>query len=377
MKTLIYPILLFPFLVLVSCHRGNNPPQESPDPDDSQTGTVTIDLDQFRLAGMKVGDPETMQFSDRIHVNGYITPSVAGMARVSSLVEGRVCRIYHTLGDELVKGDALFAIEGPEIIALQQEYAEVHQQLELLKQDDQRYQVLAGDSVVAEKDFLRIRSEYNTMLARSEGLKARLRIAGLNPEEIETGHIRSEMTVYAPIGGIVSKLDLVLGQFIEPRLSVMEIIDPDGLGLELRVFETDIPELKEGQEVSFTIPGQPGPSHKAILHRIGKSIDPESKTIVCLADLNDPGMRALVSNLFVEAMITISRRETRAVPEQAVIKRPDGDFVWIRTGQNGDRISFRMIPVSTGVTMEGYTEVSDSLLRDVLLQGAYDLPSTD
>ena len=326
---------------------------------------------------MKIGNPETRPFSQNVHVNGYIQPSVNGMARISSLIGGRVSRIDHTVGDRVYRGDPLFSLEGPEIVALQQEYAEVHQQLLLLKADLQRYKVLSRDSVVAEKEFLRIRSEYNTMASRSEGLKARLRLVRLDPGEVEKGNIRSELIVHTPIGGIVSDMDLVLGQMIDPSKSVMEIVDPASLQLNLRVFEQDMAGLSKGQEVVFSVPGRPDRQYKGELSHLGNSIDPRTKTVKCIARLNESEHGTLVNNLYVEATIITGRRQANVVPEQAVVRKPGGDFVWVRTGESEDQITFRLIPVKTGMSREGFTEVADSGLMNILLVGAYDLPSDD
>jgi len=377
MKKLVLPLFLIPLGILFSCHREKGSAQETSGSDVNQAGTVTLSMEQFSSAAMKVGDPETMQFSNQVHVNGYIRPSVSGMASISSLVPGRVKEIYHSVGDRVRRGDPLFTLEGTEIIALQQEYAEVFQKLILLKADDQRYQALSEENVVAEKDFLRKRSEYNIMLARSEGLKARLRMVRLDPGEIVEGRIRPELTVVTPIDGVVSGLDLMLGQFIDPQSAVMEIVNPAVLELELKVFETDMAGLEAGQDVIFTIPGREEIQYEAVLRRIGNSIDQESKTIVCFAELKDRYQGTLVNNLFVEARVTTCQRETRVVPEQAIIREPDGDFVWVSAGQTEGRITFRRIPVVTGMTREGFTEVTDSGLTNVLLQGAYELPASD
>jgi len=80
-----------------------------------------------------------------------------------------------------------------------------------------------------------------------------------------------------------------------------------------------------------------------------------------------------VNNLFVETSIVTCQREAMAIPESALIREPDRDFVWIRVNEEGDQMTFRKIPVQTGVTLGGHTEILEEGLSEILLEGAYNL----
>jgi len=365
---------------LLACAGEKDQSESGPDPagsSDLQPGTITISLEQFQTGGMRVGDPERVQFSNQVGVKGYIRPSVSGMAKISPLVSGRVSRIYHSVGDRVGMGDPLFSIEGQEIVALQQEYAAAVHELNLLRSEYDRYQALSEEKVVAEKELQRSQSRYFTLKAKTEGLRSRLLMIGLDPAEVEKGHIASKLFMTAPIDGVISERNLVLGQFIESPASYMEIIDPGKLQLELRVFEQDIAELAAGQDVVFVIPGREGQQFHAVLASLGNSIDPESKTILCIAALSDRQQGILVNNLYVEAEVTTCEREALVVPETAIINEAEKDFVWVRMAQTGHDVSFRKTPVETGMTREGYTELLDEDLSEILLQGAYSLSSDE
>ncbi len=88
-------------------------------------------------------------------------------------------------------------------------------------------------------------------------------------------------------------------------------------------------------------------------------------------------VKAFVNNLFVESRIITCEREALAIPESALIREPERDFVWIRVKHENDQMTFRKIPVQTGVTMRGFTEIFDVELSEVLLEGAYNLWSGD
>ncbi len=378
-----YSLLVFSIAALIwnsSCHRapsGEDSNPEEPGVETAQSGELVLSKDQFNESNMKVGAPSLMQFSNELTANGMIVASLSGRAKINTLIPGRIKGINKTIGETVKEGEALFILESNEIVILQQDYAEVVHQLELLKSDYERQKALTEEKIGARKDFLKAESEYFTMLSRAEGLKARLRMIHMDPNQVENGTIVSSLAVRTPIRGIITWQELVLGQFIEPQEPVMEVVDTDKLQLNLQVFEKDLAGLAPGQKVAFYTPGQQDMIYEASISQIGKSIDPETKTIQCIAKLQSGDRGAFVNNLYVESRIITCQREALAIPEEALIREPERDYVWILTGQNEDLLTFRKVPVHTGITRHGFTEVLDVDLKDVLLEGAYNLGSAE
>jgi len=341
------------------------------------SGQIVITKDQFNEAGMVIGDPPIEMFSNEVPANGFVVAAIGGSARINTLVPGRVRQIYHAEGETVRKGEVLFSMESNDFITLQQEYAEVHQQVQLLEADYQRQKALYEEKILAEKDFLRTESDYRRMLSKRESLGARLRMIHVDPGEIESGTIVPFLTIRSPIPGTITHQELVLGQFLDPQTTVMEVVDGRKLQLSLRVFEQSLEELAIGQVVQFNTPDHPETVYEGILSHVGKSIDPDTKTVHCIARLDPDTGENFVNNLFVETRIITCKREVRAVPENAVTKEPDYDFVWTLLDETEEGFVFRKTPVQTGVTREGYTEILDEDLSSVLLVGAYNFWTED
>lgn len=373
MKNTILIFIIPALMCMYSCKGGGESTGENTETEAPKAGELVLSMEQFSGSDMKVGAPSAMMFSNEISANGTLTSSLSGRAKISTLISGRVKKINHAVGEQVNKGEALFQLEGHEIIQVQQEYAEVVQQLVLLQSDYERQKSLSDEQIVAQKEFQKTESSYRTMLARSEGLKARLKMMNMDPAVVEAGGIIPVLTVRSPIQGVVTRQELVLGQFIEPQITVMEVVDTRKLQLSLRVFEGDLSGLAVGQTVRFYIPGQEQKVFEATLSHIGKSIDPEKKTIQCIAEVQAGDRGAFVNNLYVDSRIITCQREALAIPESALIREADRDFAWIRVGQNQEGMTFRKVPVKTGVTRGGYTEILDKDLSEVLLEGAYNL----
>ena len=371
------PVLLLNY----SCHRNageeNTPQSGAGSSMTDEVGKITISREQFESMNMKVGDPTAIMFSDAVTVNGYIEASPSGSAKISTLISGRVRQISFSSGDIVRSGQTLFTLESHEIILLQQSYAEAFQRLKLLKSDYERLQVLWDEKIAAQKDYLKAESEYKSMHAEVEGLKARLIMIHIDPVVIEQGNIVPYLSVKSPISGSITRQQLVLGQHVVPHETAMEVVNEDKLRLRLELFEKSIPALVIGQQVEFSPPDRPESNYTAILSHIGKSVSFETRTVECYAKIVEEDKTAFVNNMYVECSIITCEREALAIPEQALIREPDRDFILILTEEKGDQLTFQKIPVRTGATRQGHTEILDENITSILIEGVYSLGSDE
>ncbi len=363
--------------VLCSCHGGGDPESEIPSERAGQEGeahlTFTVTREQFRAAGMVLGTPDPVQFEDVVTTTGFVRALPSGRAEVSGLIPGRVRKVYHTIGDRVSVGDVLFSLESNEFIQLQQEYAVATQREMQLKAEYERQKTLSEEQIIAEKEFLRTESEYRSMSATRQGLKARLQMVHVNPDRVESGNIVPYLDIRTPIGGYITSQDLVMGHYIMPEQVVAEVVDPKMLQLYLQVFEKDLKGLQAGQKVRFFTPDQPDSLFEATLSKIGKSIDPSSKTVSCVATIDSQDQGDFVNNLFVEALIIVMEREAHAVPEHAVLLSGENSYLLELQSEDDRELVFGAREIATGATLNGYTEILDQEVGQILVKGAYDL----
>lgn len=332
-----------------------------------------ITKEQFTTTGMKIGGTSVYEFQESIAANGYIRPSPNGHAKVSSLIPGKVRKVFVSPGKEVKRGDLLFSLEGNEIIILQQEYAVTYSKMLMLKSNFERQKVLAKEQISAEKELILAESEYNGMLARTRGLEERLKMISIKPEEVKNGVISGYINIYAPIKGFITKLDLVIGESIDQTHMVIEIMDPENFLLNISVFRKDIGALLTGQQVYFYESNNKETIYKASLTYVGKTIDQDTKTVVCIARLNPSDRNKFLSNSFVETKIVTCQRETIALPAGAIIKDNDQYYVLIKIDENETRYIFRKTLVKTGVFQNNLVEILNENLENVLIDGVYNL----
>jgi len=336
---------------------------------------IQVSVQQFEADSMKSGEITRHTFNDEVNCNGYVTALPNGIAQVSAPVSGIIESISCAIGDHVRKGQVLAKISSNELMMLQQEFAESSAKLKRLKLDYERSKSLYDEKIGAEKDFIAIESEYKSMLSKFNSLKLRLQLLKLDVTKIESGDLYAVFPLVAPINGYLTSQNLILGQFIEQQKNLVEIVDVNQLQLQLSVFENEIGKLRPGQNLQFNTLGEPSILHSATLTSISKTINPESKTILCTARITSNKGSNLINRSFVEARIGVNRKEANALPAEALLKSGKDYYVYKIVKSDKQAYFLKKIKVEIGMASDGFTEIiGGEALTNVLVKGVYNLP---
>jgi cobalt-zinc-cadmium efflux system membrane fusion protein len=357
MKNLKY-IFIFLCLVILSC---KNSEEDAEQGSKDNPGEIVVSRDQFSSSAMELGGLIEKDFSEVVQTTGEIDVPPENRVAINAFTGGYVKRIPLLVGDEVKKGQSLVTLENPEYIEIQQEYLEVAEQQNYLKADFERQQTLLKEKVTSEKKFLQAESDYKKNLAMYNGLRRKLQMLNINPASVEEGRITSEVTIYAPIKGSVTALDISRGMFISPMDRIMEIIDKEHMHLELIAFEKDIMKITKGQEIIFRVPEAASESFMAEVYLVGTSIDRETRTVKIHGHLPDSLVDKFSVGMFVEADVLTNQSTHFALPEEAVITQDEISYVLKLEEENEDGYIFKRQPVQVMGTFNGFTGIENQV----------------
>lgn len=334
---------------------------------------IQLTRTQFETGKMAIGQAQEHVFTEAVSAKGYIQATPDGLAKVGVFVPGTVKNIRHKTGEWVNKGDVLFELTGTAIIQLQQDYAQNHARLMMAGQELERMQGLLDQNIVSQRDFQTASTEFTVLKANDEALAAQLKMNHLKPENVADGKLVNSVPVLATMSGYISKQELMLGQYLEPQHNPVELVDTRKLQLNLNVFEKDLSLLQTDQKVLFYSPGHKHIAYEARLKVVGKSIDQESKTIVCSAIINEPEQAQFVHGMYVECEVLTCERTALALPTEAIIKDGYNHYVLVKTTEDDKGYNFSRKPVDIGRETLEFTEVLNTDLKDVLVKGVYNL----
>jgi hypothetical protein len=160
----------------------------------------------------------------------------------------------------------------------------------------------------------------------------------------------------------------------------MDVVDNSRLHLDLFVFEQDLPKIKEGQTIDFSLTNLPGKSYSATIFSIGSAFENETKTIPLHAEITG-NKEGLIEGMNVTGSVNIGRSLVPAIPSSAIASFSGNDYIFIAVQQNqkeekeGIKFVFRRIHIKKGITNAGYSEVTplEEIPADakVVISGAF------
>ncbi|PKP32694.1 MAG: hypothetical protein CVU00_11400 [Bacteroidetes bacterium HGW-Bacteroidetes-17] len=364
------PALLIMTIAMMGCGSAPEVEQSS----EVEDHLISITKEQFNAEQMQMGEVQTHLFEEIVKTNGRLAASPDGMAEVSTFIPGIVKSLKLMVGDYVSKGQLLCSIEGNEVIMIQQEFKELSASLKSLKADYDRMTILSRENIASQKEFVTIESAYHSALAKYSGLKSRLELLNLYSGQLEAGEITSTFNIHAPISGYISKQNCILGQSVDPQNTLMEIVDINKLHLQFYVYEKDILKLNKGQILRFYSPDVSDKIFTATLSQTGRSIDPETKTIECIAKIAKGDDEPFVNGMFMMVEVVSNQFEAMAVPNDALLKSGDDFYILVKEKEDAENYYFKQMIVKIGITQNGFTqiELSDTPPQ-ILTKGLYNL----
>tara|TARA_R110002153_G_scaffold169975_4_gene322778 strand:- start:161 stop:934 length:774 start_codon:yes stop_codon:yes gene_type:complete len=253
---------------------------------------------------------------------------------------------------------------------------EVNGQLSYLKAEYDRQQTMVEEKISSQKSFLKAESDYKTAVAKYNGLRKQLGMLNISAEQVEKGNISSVASIFAPIAGSITKVNVSRGTFVSPSVSIMEIINNDHIHLELSVFEKDILKVKKGQLVAFKIPESSTETFKAAIHLVGTSID-ENRTIKVHAHLEDEEAANFLTGMFVEANIITDSSKQMALPTDAIGVIDDQSYVLVLDDTKEGSYYFKQVPVKVQGSYQDMSALDEKVIfkkgTQFLTKGAFSL----
>tara|TARA_R110000868_G_scaffold7595_5_gene40717 strand:+ start:500 stop:1642 length:1143 start_codon:yes stop_codon:yes gene_type:complete len=369
-------IILFIFAIVLSCGDKEKQTIESGASDVNTDDRIQVTQEQFDQNSMSLGQIKESEFPIMVTTSGMIDVPPENRAVVSATMGGYIKTTPLLIGDTVRKGQLLVTIENPEFVAMQQEYMEINGQLGYLKAEFDRQQTMVAENISSKKSFLKAESDYKSAVAKYNGLRKQLSMLNIVTEQVENGIISSVASIYAPIDGSITEVNVTRGTFVSPSFSIMEIINNDHIHLELSVFEKDIMKVKKGQEVEFRIPEVSTEIYKAEVHLVGTSID-ENRTIKVHAHLENEEANNFLTGMFVEANIIIDSSTQMALPTAAIGVIDDQSYVLLLDEVKDNNYYFKQVPVKIQGSYQNMTALDKTTIfkqgTQLLTKGAFSL----
>jgi len=314
---------------------------------------VLLTQQQFKTLDIEADTMGKRDFHGVVEANGHLQVPPQNMASVTAIVGANVSSIKVFLGDKVKKGQVLATLSHPKLLQLQTNFLNDWNSMKYMRKEYQRQEKLYKAQVGSGKDFQKVSADYFTLKGELKNLEAQLRLLHLNPEKIKQGYLYEKVPVVSPIEGYVDKVNVNLGQYVEPQKTMFKIINNDRIHADLLIFEKDVYKVKVGQKVHFSVASHPDEMLTATIFAVGKSFEQNPKAVHVHASFKNRG-NGLIPGMYITGRISTDNDFSYALPEGAVVR--EGDYIFsVQKEKEGMR--FTPVEVVIGQTEEGWDEI--------------------
>lgn len=216
------------------------------------------------------------------------------------------------------------------------DYAKPNQKLFTIYNKEQEAKVKkAAASLAMSKNTLRRKSELGRRgFASPQDLEqAETQVQSDEAEFALAKEALAKTEIYAPFDGALSNRQVSKGAYVIEGDELVRIQDLTPIRLTFQVPQKEIPNIKIGDEVTVTTDVYADKTFQGKVEAIDLSVNEESRSVVVYAAFsNDEGL--LIPGLYGRVQLKTSLISPPAVviPEQAIVVRPDGPYVYKNIG---------------------------------------------
>jgi Cu(I)/Ag(I) efflux system membrane fusion protein len=316
------------------------PPAAAPAP--GGLAPVTIDPARQQLIGMRIVHVERGPVGGAWRTSGRVAIDETRVHHVNVKFSGFTEHVYaNFVGRPVRKGEPLYTIYSPELLAAQEEY------LLALRT---RNTLAKQGSLVADGDAL------------VEAARRKLELWDVPRSEVarieRTGKASREITFYSPVTGVVTRKDVVDGMKVTAGDMPFEIVDLSRVWVLADAYETDLGKVKIGMPATLTLKAFANRAFEGRIAFVDPLLDPKTRTAKVRVEVPNPSGE-LKPDMFGEVVFRGAEREGIRIPRDAVIESGTQSVVFVALGDG----RFQPREVMLGDRGAEYVEVVSGLER--------------
>lgn len=314
---------------------GAGPADEA---DVSRASLFTVDPRRQQLIGVRTAPVAARSLDKTISTIGRVELDERRIVHVHTKFSGWISKLFVDFQWQHVrKGEPLFSIYSPDLVATQEEY--------LL--------ALKASRTLGDHSLQEVSGGADSLL---KAARRRLELWDISDEQIdrleETGEVQRDLIVYSPAEGHVTERKAYENMRVEPGTELYTLADHSAVWVHVEVYENDIPLVQIGQRATMTVESFPSRRFSGRVTYIEPHVMEQTRTLQVRLEFANPDL-TLKPGMYADVTIGVPGGTALAVPESAVLRTGQRDIVFVDHGQG--RMEVRQIEL--GRRSEDHYEV--------------------
>jgi Cu(I)/Ag(I) efflux system membrane fusion protein len=276
---------------------------------------VTIDLERQQLIGLRTAEVREGPVGGELRTTGRVAVDETRVRKVNVKVEGFVERLYvDFVGKPVAKGQPLFTLYSPELLAAQNEY--------LLALRTRKALQGSADFAGSGED----------LVASARRRLALWDIPNAAVEALErSGQPLKALTIYAPVSGVVTAKNVVEGARLAAGDVPFEVTDLSRVWVMADLYEAELARIPVGTPAELRLQALPGTVFKGRVAFLDPLLDPKTRTARLRLEFDNPGGR-LRPEMYGEVLLKPAGRVALLVPRDAILDAGAAKVAFVSLG---------------------------------------------
>jgi multidrug efflux pump subunit AcrA (membrane-fusion protein) len=318
----------------------------------SDQKTIKIDPVTQQNMGIRLGKVTKGPLIHTLRTYGHITPDETLTAQVNLKTSGWIEKLHVDFtGKYVKKGEPLFDMYSPELVAAQEEYRVA-------------FRTLGPSRSAGMKSML-------------DSSRSRLQFFDVPESEIQalekSGKVKKTVMIRSPLSGFVIGRNAEEGSYIKAGTMVFRIADLRRVWVDAHIYEYELSMIQKGQEAEMTLPYLPGKIFSGTVAFVYPYLQPKTRDLIVRLVFQNPEM-ALKPEMYADIRIkAVFKGEGLMIPSEAVIRTGRRNVVFISSGNGkfvprdvilGPSLDNERVQVLAGLTNGESVVISGQFLLD-------------
>ncbi|SET51213.1 membrane fusion protein, cobalt-zinc-cadmium efflux system [Nitrosospira multiformis] len=368
------PLIGIMLVLLVSGCGGGKPAVKEEVVAKEPENANLVTLEPEKMHHVKVGKPTLINIADKLQAPSQVEVDEHRLVRVGANVTGRIIDVYAMLGDNVEAGAELARISSPELTQAQLAYLRAFSLETLAEKAAERARHLLAADVISVAEMQRRESELQVSQAELGAAADQLRLLGMGSRAInklgKEGTIMPSVAIQTSKPGIVIERNVAIGQVVQPSDLLFQVADLSSVWVVGDVPEQIARHVQVGQHVEIHVPALGNISFDGLIIFVADTVNPLTRTVMVRTIVENP-RRKLKPAMLASMHILDNPVESLVVPETAVVRENNRDYVFLVQGDN----RFLRVPIELGPEVGDMRPVLKGLSGDqtIVVDGAFHL----
>ena len=311
----------------------------------AEEGEIQLTSQQMVEQGLKVAVASTGLVEKLTTLPGKLVVNTDQQAHISPNFSGYVEQVNVALGQSVQKGQTLAVLIVPELIDQQANLRMAQANLDLARKDYQREQQLWSQGISAKQDYQRAENAYRQAQITVQSSQARLNALGAS------GNNNGRFLIKAPISGVISKKDIVVGENVQLADQLFVIENLKDLWLEFNLPNTSNIHLQVGQILNFKTNGS-DQNYQAKVQTLNPQADLQTGRLQVRAKVTTQA-DVLRPNVLVNVFVTDAQAKTALRVQKKALQQVEGKpVVFVIESEEKGLVHLKAQPIEVGVSSQ-------------------------